>query len=292
MRRGLAAATAAYLVWGVATFYWRLLGSLSAPEILSHRIVWSLPVLLVALAIGRRVRALWEVERRDRLRLVASGLAVLSNWGLFIWAVLLERVVEASLAYYINPFLSIAFGVLLFKERLSRLQWTAVGMAGAGVLTMVLLEGHVPWLALTIAFSFATYGAIKKGTRSAGPLVALTWEVMVVFPLALAGLAVLGVRGESSFGGELSTTLVLVGAGLVTTVPLLLFGSAVRSIPLAWMGILQFITPTMFFLEGAFLFGEEVTQARWVGFGFVWGAVALFLVDVTRTVRLRAGSPA
>ncbi len=284
MRRGLVAAVAAYLVWGVATFYWRLLAALPAPEILFHRIAWSLPVLLLALVAGRRLSDLRGVDRRDRLKLVASALAVMSNWGFFIWAVLLERVVEASLAYYINPFLSIAFGVVLFGERLSRIQWSAVAMAAVGVVTMVLLEGTVPWLALIIAFSFATYGAVRRGTRSPAPLVALTWEVMVLFPVAVIGLVVIGDGG--SFGSEPPVTLVLVGAGLVTVVPLLLFGSAVRSIPLAWVGVLQFMTPTMFFLEGAFLFDEAISGARWIGFGFVWLAVVLFLVDVSRSVRL------
>jgi chloramphenicol-sensitive protein RarD len=284
------AAVAAYVFWGVATFYWRLLSGLPALEILFHRVLWSLPVLLLTLAFSRRVRSLWQVKRRDRFRLLASSLAVMSNWGFFIWAILLERVVEASLAYYINPFLSIAFGVALFGERLSRTQWSAVALAGMGVLTMILLEGQVPWLALVIAFSFATYGAIRRGTRAPGPVVALTWEVMILYPVALVGLVVVEAAGEGSIGGGGPVTLLLVGAGLVTVIPLLLFGSAVRSIPLAWVGILQFITPTMFFLEGAFLFGEEVSRARWVGFVFVWMAVVLFLVDVTRSVR--SGHPA
>lgn len=279
----------AFVFWGLATFYWRLLAELSAPEILFHRILWALPVLLVTLALGRRLRALRAVGRRDRLRLLGASLAVMSNWGLFIWAVLLERVVEASLAYYINPFLSIAFGVVLFGERLSRVQWAAVSLAATGVLTMVLLEGEVPWLALVIAFSFATYGAIRKGTHSVGPLVALTWEVMLLFPVALIGILVVGGTGESSFGDGAPVTLLLIGAGLVTVIPLLLFGTAVRSIPLSWVGILQFITPTMFFLEGAFLFGEEITRARWIGFGFVWAAVALFLVDVRRRAPVGTG---
>lgn len=285
MRRGLIAAVAAYVFWGVAAFYWRLLDTLLAPEILFHRIIWSLPFLLLALAGGRRVRMLWEVSRKDRFRLAASGLAVMSNWGFFILAILIERVVEASLAYYINPFLSIALGVILFGERLSRVHWVAVGLAATGVITMVVLEGTVPWLALAMAFSFATYGAVKKGTRSAGPLVALTWEVMIIYPVALVGLALIGSGGGGSFGQGPSVTLLLIGAGLVTTIPLLLFGVAVRSIPLAWVGILQFITPTMLFLEGAFLFGEEISRARWVGFTFVWLAVLVFLVDVSHSVR-------
>ncbi len=281
---------AAYVFWGLATFYWRLLSELPALEILFHRILWSFPVLLLTLAFGRRIRSLWEVERRDRLRLLASSLAVMSNWGFFIWAILLERVVEASLAYYINPFLSIAFGVALFGERLSRMQWAAVALAGSGVVTMIVLEGRVPWLALVIAVSFATYGAIRRGTRAPGPVVALTWEVMVLFPVAVVGLVSVEAVGEGSIGRGLPVSLLLIGAGLVTVIPLLLFGSAVRSIPLAWVGILQFITPTMFFLEGAFLFGEDISRARWVGFAFVWLAVLLFLVDVTRSVR--SGQPA
>lgn len=283
MRRGLIAAVTAYILWGLATFYWRLLGGLPATEILFHRIIWSLPFLLAILAASRRLGELRAVPGRDRVRLVGSGLAVMTNWGFFIWAILLERVVEASLAYYINPFLSIAFGVVLFRERLSRIHWVAVGLAAAGVITMVVLEGEVPWLALAMASSFATYGAVKKGTRSAGPLVALTWEVMIVYVVAVVGLGWIG--GDGAFGEGPSVTLLLVGAGLVTTIPLLLFGTAVRSIPLAWVGILQFITPTMFFLEGAFLFGEEISRARWIGFGFVWLAVVIFLVDVSRSAR-------
>jgi chloramphenicol-sensitive protein RarD len=284
MRKGLFAGITAYLLWGFAAFYWRLISDVPALEVLGHRIVWSLPVLVLTLLFARRWREVWEVSPRDRVRLAIAGVAVTVNWGLFVWAIFLERVVEASLAYYINPFLSVLIGVLVFGERLSRLQRVALGLAGSGVAVMVVAERIVPWMALAIAVSFATYGAVKKTTSTAAPVVALTWEVVFAYPLALIGFTFL-VDVPGSFGADPLTTAVLIGAGAVTVLPLVFFGAAVRSIPLAWVGMLQFITPTLLFLEGAFLFGEVVSTGRWVGFTLVWVAVATFITDATRRVR-------
>ncbi len=284
MRKGFFAAITAYLLWGFAAFYWRLISDVPALEVLGHRIVWSLPVLVLTLLFARRWREVWEVSRRDRVRLAIAGVAVTVNWGLFVWAIFLERVVEASLAYYINPFLSVLVGVLVFGERLSRLQRVALGLAGAGVAVMVAAEHIVPWMALAIAASFATYGAVKKTTSTAAPVVALIWEVVFAYPLALVGFTFL-IDVPGSFGADPLTTTVLIGAGAVTVLPLVFFGTAVRSIPLAWVGMLQFITPTLLFLEGAFLFGEVVSTGRWVGFALVWVAVAVFITDATQRVR-------
>ncbi|NND84510.1 MAG: EamA family transporter RarD [Acidimicrobiia bacterium] len=284
MRKGLFAGITAYLLWALTPFYWRLIGEVPALEVLGHRILWALPVLVLTLVAARRWGEVRAVSVRDRKRLAIAAVAVTANWGLFIWAIFIERVVEASLAYYINPFLSVAVGVVVFREHLSRLQRIALGLAGTGVLVMVVAEGIVPWMAFAIAVSFATYGAVKKTTSTATPVVALTWEVVFAYPLALAGFVFL-IDVPGAFGGDAVTTWVLVGAGAVTVLPLVFFGAAVRSIPLAWVGMLQFITPTMLFLEGAFLFGEEVSAGRWLGFAFVWLAVTVFVTDAARRVR-------
>ena len=284
MRNGLLAGITAYLVWASTPFYWRLISDVPALEVLVHRIFWALPVLVLTLVLTRRWPEVRAVSREDRLRLVIAGIAVTANWGLFVWAIFLERVVETSLAYYINPFLSVAIGVAVFGERLTRLQRVALALAGTGVVAMVIAEGIVPWMAVAIAISFATYGAVKKTTSTAAPVVALTWEVVFAYPLALLAV-VLFVDLPGAFGGARLTTWVLAGAGAVTVLPLVFFGAAVRSIPLAWVGMLQFITPTLLFLQGAFLFGEEVSGGRWLGFAFVWVAVMVFITDVAGRVR-------
>jgi chloramphenicol-sensitive protein RarD len=284
MRAGLIAGITSYLLWGFAAFYWRLISDVPALEVLAHRILWALPVLVLTLMLTRRWNEVRAVSVGDRMRLAVAAIAVTANWGLFVWAIFLERVVEASLAYYINPFLSVAIGVAAFGERLSRLQRVALGLAGTGVLVMVVAEGIIPWMAFAIAVSFATYGGVKKTTSTAAPVVALTWEVAFAYPLALLGFGFL-VDVPGAFGGEPLTTWVLAGAGAVTVLPLVFFGAAIRSIPLAWVGMLQFITPTLLFLEGAFLFGEAVSGGRWLGFAFVWVAVMVFITDAAGRVR-------
>ena len=172
MRAGLIAGITSYLIWGFAAFYWRLISDVPALEVLAHRILWALPVLVLTLMLTRRWHEVRAVSVGDRTRLAVAAIAVTANWGLFVWAIFLKRVVEASLAYYINPFLSVAIGVAAFGERLSRLQRVALGLAGTGVLVMVVAEGIIPWMAFAIAVSFATYGAVKKTTSTAAPVVA------------------------------------------------------------------------------------------------------------------------
>lgn len=284
MRKGFLAGITAYLLWAATPSYWRLVSDVPALEVLAHRILWALPVLVLTLVVTRRWSEVRAVSRTDRLRLVVAGVAVTANWGLFLWAVFLERVVETGLGYYITPFLSVALGVAVFGERLTRLQRVALALAATGVVVMVVVEGIVPWMAIAIAVSFAIYGAVRKTTSTAAPVVALTWEVVFAYPLALLAVA-LFVDLPGAFGGAPLTTWVLVGAGAVTVLPLVFFGASVRSIPLAWVGMLQFITPTLLFLQGAFLFGEDVSAGRWLGFAFVWAGVMVFVIDAAVRVR-------
>lgn len=286
-RAGLLYGFAAYGLWGVLPLYWHLLESTPPGEVLAHRMVWSLPTAVVLLAVLRRWAWIRPLLRQPkRLALVAAAAAAISvNWGLFIYSVSVGRVLESSLGYFINPLVSVAFGVLLLRERLRPAQWAAVGIGAVAVAVLSIGYGQVPWLSITLAFSFATYGLVKKRVMLDG-MDGFSAESAVQFVPALGFLVYLGVTGEGSFTGEgTGHALLLSAAGLVTAVPLIFFGSAAVRLPLSTIGLLQYLAPALMFVLGLFAFGEEMPPERWTGFVLVWTALCVLTWDALRNRR-------
>ncbi|WP_445408169.1 EamA family transporter RarD [Streptomyces albidoflavus] len=286
-RAGLFNGIAAYSMWGLVPLFWPLLMPSGAGEILAHRMVWSLVVVGVVLLVLRRWSWAGELIRQPkRLALVTVAAAVITvNWGLYIWSVNNNHVVEASLGYFINPLVTIAMGVLLLKERLRPAQWAAVGTGLAAVLVLAFGYGQPPWISLVLAFSFATYGLVKKKVNLGG-VESLAAETAIQFLPALGFLLWLGARGESTFDTEGGGHAVLLAlTGVVTAVPLVCFGAAAIRVPLSTLGLLQYLAPVFQFALGVVYFKEAMPPERWAGFGLVWLALTLLTWDALRTAR-------
>ncbi|QKW51738.1 EamA family transporter RarD [Streptomyces buecherae] len=284
-RTGLAYGFAAYGMWGLFPLYWPLLEPTGAVEILAHRMVWSLAAVIIILLALRRWSWIRPLLRQPkRLGLIALAATVISvNWGIYIWGVNSGHVVEAALGYFINPLVSIAFGVLLLHERLRPAQWTAVGVGVVAVAVLTVGYGKLPWIALTLAFSFGTYGLVKKHIGLDG-LESLAAETGMQFLPALGFLIFLGARGDSTFATDgVGHALLLVGCGFITAAPLICFGGAAVRLPLSAIGMLQYIAPTFQFVLGLVVFHEEMPIERWAGFSLVWLALALLTWDALRT---------
>ncbi|MBA2948063.1 EamA family transporter RarD [Streptomyces himalayensis] len=284
-RIGLLNGFAAYGAWGLVPLFWPLLKPAAAGEILAHRMVWSLGVVGVALLVMRRWAWAGELIRQPRkLGLIAVAATVITvNWGVYIWAVNAGHVVETSLGYFINPLVTIAMGVLLLKERLRPVQWAAVGIAFAAVVVLTVGYGRPPWISLVLAFSFATYGLVKKKVNLGG-LESLAAETAIQFLPALAYLLWLGSQGRSTFGAEGAGHAALLAAtGIVTAAPLVCFGAAAIRVPLSTLGLLQYLAPVFQFLLGIFYFHEAMPPERWAGFALVWLALAMLTWDALRT---------
>ncbi len=280
MSRGVVLALAAYVFWGLSPLFWKLVEDVPALEVLSHRVLWSLPLLALAAWLNRGLRTLRGIGARE-WGLFALGAVFLSiNWGIFVWAVAVDRVVDASLGYYINPLVSVLLGVVFLGERLRRRQWVAVGLAAGGVVWLTVALGALPWVSLVLAVSFGMYGFLQKRHDAIGPWASLGAEVAFPFPIAVVAVAAWQSGGSGSFEGVDALWLVL--AGPVTIVPLLLFGGAARRVPLTTIGVLQYVTPTMQLLLGVLAFGEAMPTERLVGFGLVWVAVVVYLMDLRR----------
>ena len=290
---GLLLGIAAYALWGIFPIYWPLLEPAGAVELLSHRVVWSAVVMVVLALLMRRRQALRTIlrDRRTSLLLLGAAAVISVNWGMYIWSVTNEHVVEGSLGYFINPLVTVVMGVLVFAERLRPLQWTAVGIAALAVAGLTWDYGRPPVIALVLAFSFGTYGLLRK-KANVGAIEGLTVETLLILPAALGYLIWL----QASGGGHLLTEppwhqVLLVSAGLATAIPLLCFGGAATRIPLTTLGLLQYIAPTLQFLLGITIGGEPMTTGRWAGFAVIWVALTLFSYDSWRdwrTARARA----
>jgi chloramphenicol-sensitive protein RarD len=286
-RQGLVYGLGAYLLWGVFPLYFPLLEPTTPLEILAHRIVWSLLVLLVVLTVLGKwswIRPLLRDRRRMWL-LPAAAVTIALNWGVYIYGVNSDQVVQTSLGYFINPLVSVLFGVVLLGERLRRWQWAAVVLGAVAVVVLTIDYGGLPWIALTLAISFGTYGLLKK-TLDMGAVESLSAETAILTPFAATYLAVLMVNGSSAMQTEGPDMVALLAAlGVITAVPLLMFGAAATRIPLTWIGLLQYTAPVLQFLIGVLVYDEPMPASRWVGFALVWSALAVLAVDSVIAVR-------
>jgi len=293
MNKGIWYGIGAYVTWGLFPIYWKWLHAVPALQLIGHRILWSFVMLFAFIFLSRQ----WRVFRATALKprvlriyLVAATLIGI-NWLVYIWAVNAGYIVQVSLGYYINPLLNVLMGVLFLREHLRPSQWVPLGLAAAGVLYLNFAYGSLPWIALTLAFSFGLYGLVKK-TAPLGSLYGLTLETGLLFLPALLYLLYSETTRQGAFlhSGAISDAL-LVGAGLMTTIPLLMFASAARRIPLSLVGILQYIAPTLQFLLGVLVYGEPFTHTQFIGFGIVWLALILFGVEGYLATRSRRVQP-
>ncbi len=278
MRAGILSAALAFLCWGLFPIYFHMLGDVPPMQILAHRVLWSLGFLLVVLLVLRQWTWLALVRQPKVFwSFVASSFLLSANWLVYIWAVKNGHVLDASLGYFINPLVNIMFGFLLLKERMRPAQWCAIAIAALGVAWLTWQAGSVPWIALFLAASFGGYGLLRK-TAALGALEGLSFETMVLFPFAAGYVVWLTLHGENAFLNAPSDTTrwLLVAAGPTTAIPLLLFASGARKIPLSILGLLQYLSPTLQFLLGVWLFHEAFSSTRAVGFVMIWGALALF----------------
>ena len=290
-RAGALLAVAAYLLWGAFPFYFHLLAAAGAVEIIGHRILWSFLFCLLGVVLWREWPHLREVlaDRRLCWGLAGAGVLVSLNWLIYVWGVLNDHIVDAALGYFINPIVTVSLAVLVLHERLRRAQLVAVSIGAVAVVVIALGYGQVPWVALSLAATFATYGLVKKKVGSrVSPLVGLTVETALLAPLALLYLAWLQGTGTGAYlahGPGLTVLLTLAGA--VTAVPLLLFAAASSRIPLTMMGLIQYLTPMIQFAIGVWVNHEVMPAPRWIGFGLVWVALVVLTIDSLRAARPR-----
>jgi chloramphenicol-sensitive protein RarD len=286
-RTGLYYGLGAYITWGLIPIYWPLLQPASSLEILSHRVVWSLLTLFIIISFLKQWTAVFDVVtiKKTAWILLLASIFISINWGVFIWAVSHDRVVDTALGYFMNPLVSVALGLIIFKEKLRKFQWVAVIIAFFAVLYLTFAAGSFPWISLSLAFSFGFYGLVKK-VANVPSLSSLTVETTFVAPFFIGFLIWLYSRGELSFVQDgISHALWLASSGLATIIPLLFFGAAVIRLPLSVTGLLQYIAPILQFLVGLFIFNEIVSPAKWIGFVGIWIALSFFSVDAWRYSR-------
>lgn len=294
--RGAAFGLGAYVLWGAFPLFFKLLEGSGAFEIVLHRVLWSLLVCLVVVTALRQWADLVVVLRTRRavVMLGAAAVFLAVNWGVYIYAVNADHVVEASLGYFVNPLVTVLLGVVVLRERLRPAQWVAVGLGAVAVAVLTVDYGRPPVIALTLAATFGMYGLLKNRVGvSVGALPSLTTETLVLAPVAAVALVALEVSGAGTFSDDAPWRgLLLASAGVVTVVPLLLFAAAARRVPLSTMGLLQYVTPVLQLLCGVVVFGETMPASRWVGFAIVWAALVVLTLDSLRSARLRARTPA
>jgi len=282
---GFLFALAAFATWGFLPIYWKLLKEASPLEILSHRILWSFLFVMLILAFRRRLRFSKDMRRKDLFPITVTAFLVGGNWLVYVLAVNSDRILEASMGYYINPLFSIVLGMVFLKELLKGMKVLAFVLAIAGVLYMTVQYGKLPWIALTLATLFSLYGLFKKISR-ADPMQSLGMETLILSPLAIGHMAIVGSTGEGAFitGGAAATSLLLF-AGVVTTLPLYWFAEGTRRIDLSSVGFMQFIAPSIMLLIGTFLYGESFTRTHLISFGLIWTALAIYTVSLMREFR-------
>ncbi len=291
--KGLLFGVSAYLMWGLLPLYWQLVEEAGAYEILAHRGIWSLLLCVFLLTARKQIKSAFVMVRASRtlsLLFLASGLLTL-NWGVYIWSVTVDRVVEAALGYYITPLINVTFGVLLLREKLRPLQWTAVGIATVGVLILTVGYGALPWIALVLSTSWGGYSLVKK-SLNLGALETLSVETFFAFFPNLFFLFFIEANGTAEFGKSWGSSFLLFGAGAATVIPLLLFNGSTTRLPLSTVGLLQYITPTIMFFIGIFINNEDVSSTKLAGFVFIWLALAVLSRDLYRSSRTLNNSEA
>jgi len=273
-------------LWGAFPLYWPLLEPANPLEIVSHRAVWTLVFCFMVLAATKALKTTLVTLKRPTVavKLFLSSLLISVNWLVYIWATNNEHVVEASLGYYINPLIIIGFGVIFLKEKMRPLQWAAVSIATIGVLVLTFDYGRLPWIALALAFSWGSYGLIKK-QLGLGALEGLTIETFISSFFYLAYLIYIGNQGTGQFGHGWGLTALLISAGAVTAIPLLLFNGSTNRLPFTTIGLLQYITPTLQFSIGVWVLNEDMPTARWIGFLIIWAALVTLAIDLIRSSR-------
>lgn len=286
MQSGIVYALFAYVQWGLAPLFFKALQHVSATEIILHRMVWALAFMLFVLGLRRQWAWLGQALRQPRilLRFAACALMITINWFMYVWAVNNNHIVDASLGYFINPLINVMFGFVLLRERLRPAQWVTVAIAALGVAWLTWQAGQVPWIGLIIAFSFATYGLLRK-TGSLGALEGLTLETLLLFPFAVGLLAWMAIHAESMFfaaNASAWTQWLLVAAGPVTAIPLLMFAAAARRISMSLLGILQYVGPTIQLALGVWLYDEPFSGTKLVGYIAIWTALAMYTAEGLR----------
>jgi chloramphenicol-sensitive protein RarD len=283
---GLLFGISAYVLWGAFPLYWPLLEPANPLEIVSHRAVWTLVFCFIVLASTKALKTTLVTLKQPKItiRLFLTSILISINWLVYIWATNNGHVVEASLGYYINPLIIIGFGVILLKEKMRPLQWVAVSIASIGVLVLTIDYGRLPWIALTLAISWGSYGLIKK-QLGLGALEGLAIETLISAFFYLGYLIYIGNQGTGQFGHSWGLTLLLISAGAVTAIPLLLFNGSTNRLPFTTIGLLQYITPTLQFSIGVWVRHEDMPTARWVGFIIIWVALTTLAIDLVKSSR-------
>jgi chloramphenicol-sensitive protein RarD len=283
---GLLFGVSAYTLWGLFPIYWPLLKPANPLEIVSHRAVWTLVFCFIILALTKTLKSTLSLLKRPKIvaGLFLSSILISINWIIYIYAANTGHVIEASLGYFINPLVVIATGVIVLKEKMRPLQWLAVGIATIGVAVLTIDYGRLPWIALGLALSWGSYGLVKK-QLGLGALEGLSIETLLSSGFYLGYLIWLGNRGEGQFSHSLTLTLLLIGGGAVTAIPLLLFNGSTNRLPLTLVGLLQYITPTIQFCIGVWYYHEDMPAARWAGFLIIWVALMSLALDLIRSSR-------
>lgn len=278
---------AAYMLWGFLPLYWKLLDQMPATEILAHRILWSFVFMCTILYFNRQLQSCKEVlkSKSNIVRILCATILITINWGLYIWAVTSGRVLESSMGYYMNPLIVVVLGVVILKERLNTWQIVSLIMAAIGVCIITISYGRIPWVSLILALSFALYGLMKK-TIPVGSTVGLALETAMLTPFVLTYITIRQVNGIGALGNvSAMTTLILMGSGVATALPLLWFSKGAKRIPLSSMGFLQYISPTISLLLGVFVFKEQFTQTHMLSFGFIWGGLIIYSISQVNQMR-------
>ena len=277
-RSGFFFALAAFVGWGFLALYWKATSHVDAVEVTAHRVVWSLPVAgLILWYMGRTSDILPTLRSPKKLGILfITSLLISFNWGIFIWAISVERTLEAAMAYYINPLLSVALGVIFLRDRFNRLQLVAILLAALAVVILTVMQGVLPWISLSLAMTFALYGLLRK-TVDVGPTQGFLVEIILIFPIAMIYLVWLVFEGQLAFGatGNLDVFL-LMCAGPATAVPLILYASGAKRLRLSTIGMMQYIAPSIIFFIGLFVFGEELKQSLLIAFVLIWSALVIY----------------
>ncbi|WP_409302182.1 EamA family transporter RarD [Peribacillus sp. SCS-155] len=291
-KEGAFYAALSYLIWGIIPIYWKWLQDVSAGEILAHRVLWSFVFMVILLLVTKKwsgfVIFLKDIakNRKKFSALLLASLLVSANWGIFIWAVNSGHILQTSLGYYINPLISVLLGVIVLKEKLSKAQIFAFSLAGVGVLILGVHYGAIPWVSLLLAITFGLYGLVKKMVN-ADSAIGLTLETMMVTPIAIGYWIYLMFTADSQFFSGANTSLLLMGAGIATALPLLYFAKGAQKVPLSMLGILQYIAPTITLILGVFVYHESFTRVHLLAFMFIWSALVIYTLSVTKWGTIR-----